>query len=57
MAGGRKSGGGGDVCASPRRKADPVAGLTATRATAAAVSAPSMIGVPRLPVLVIAPIA
>ena len=44
-------GGGVNVCARPRRKADRAA------ATAAAVSASSRIVIPRLPVLVIAPIA
>ena len=52
-----RGGGGVNICARPRRKADRVAELTATRAAATAVSAPSRIGFPRLPVLVIAPIA
>ena len=50
-------GGGVNVCARPRRKPDRVAGLTATRAAATAVCAPSRTGTSRLPVLVIAPIA
>ena len=37
-------GGGVNVCASPRRKPDRVAGLTSTRAAATAVCAPSRIG-------------
>ena len=46
----------GGACARPQRKAHRLAETTAAQATVATVSAPSRIGFPRLPVLVIAPI-
>ena len=52
-----KIGGRVKVCASPQWKVDRVAEIAATRAAATAVSTPSRIGIPSLPVRVIAPLA